>query len=64
VTTGTSRLPDDIFQRLKQPAASSGLSLNKLMEGVGTAAVAAHAAKADRGAGLDVLDRLDQQDRS
>jgi predicted transcriptional regulator len=73
MTTITLRLPDDTCQRLKQLASSRGLSLNKLMEELGTAAVAAHdaevrfraiAARADRGAALAVLDRLDRQDQS
>ena len=41
----TLRLPDDTCQRLKQLAASRGISLNKLMEELGTAAIAAHDAE-------------------
>jgi predicted transcriptional regulator len=71
MTTVTLRLPDDTCQRLKQLAASRGISLNKLMEELGTAAVAAHdaevrframAAGADRERALAVLDRLDELD--
>lgn len=61
-------LPDDTAQRLKQLAASRGVSLNKLMEELGTTALAAHdaetrfrtaAAGADRQKALDILARLD-----
>lgn len=38
MSTVTLRLPDDTCQRLKQLAASRGMSLNKLMEELGTAA--------------------------
>jgi len=71
--TITLRLPDDTCLRLKQLAASRGISLNKLMEELGVAAVAAHdaetrfhalAAGADRAKALAVLDRLDADDRS
>ncbi|MDR3537569.1 MAG: ribbon-helix-helix protein, CopG family [Acetobacteraceae bacterium] len=67
----TLRLPDDTCDRLKQLAASRGISLNKLMEELGTAAIAAHdaetrframAAGADRARALAVLDRLDALD--
>ena len=68
MSTVTLRLPDDTAQRLKQLAASRGISLNKLMEELSTAAIAAHdaetrihalAAGADRDKALAVLDRLD-----
>lgn len=71
MTTVTLRLPDDTCQRLKQLAASRGISLNKLLEELGTAAIAAHdaevrframAAGADRERALAVLDRLDATD--
>ena len=71
--TVTLRLPDDTCQRLKQLAASRRISLNKLMEELGTAAIAAHdaetrfqamAAHADRGKALKILDRLDAEDRA
>jgi hypothetical protein len=42
MTTLTIRLPEDTSLRLKQLAASRGMSLNKLMEELGTAALAAH----------------------
>jgi predicted transcriptional regulator len=73
MTTVTLRLPDDTCQRLKQLAASRGMSLNKLMEELGTAAIAAHDAEmrfrsmgagADRDRALAVLDRLDALDRA
>jgi predicted transcriptional regulator len=69
----TLRLPDDTCERLKQLAASRGISLNKLMEELGTAALAAHdaetrframAAGADRERALAVLERLDALDRA
>ncbi|MEN2979664.1 ribbon-helix-helix protein, CopG family [Tistrella bauzanensis] len=71
MSTLTIRLPDDTAQRLKQLAASRGVSLNKLMEELGTTALAAHdaeirfraaAADADRQGALDILDRLDEAD--
>ena len=69
----TLRLPDDTCERLKQLAASRGVSLNKLMEELGTAALAAYdaetrfravAAGADRERALGVLERLDAVDRA
>ncbi len=72
MSTVTLRLPDDTAERLKQIAKSRGISLNKLMEELGTAAVAAHdtevrfralAAGANRKRALAVLDRLDEVDR-
>ena len=71
MTTVTLRIPDDTCQRLKQLASSRGVSLNKLMEELGTAAVVAHdseirfktaGARANPAAALAVLDRLDRQD--
>ena len=72
MTTLTIRLPEDTTLRLKQLAASRGISLNKLMEELGTAALAVHdaetrfrlmAAASDRNAALDILTRLDERDR-
>ena len=72
MTTLTIRLPEDTSQRLKQLAASKGISLNKLMEELSTAALAAYdaetrfrivAATADRQAALSILARLDGLDR-
>jgi predicted transcriptional regulator len=69
----TLRIPDDTCRRLKQLAASRGISLNKLMEELGIAAIAAHdaetrfhamAAGADRDRARAVLDRLDATDRA
>jgi len=40
MTTLTIRLPEDTTLRLKQLAASRGISLNKLMEELGTSALA------------------------
>jgi hypothetical protein len=69
----TIRLPDDTSLRLKQLAVSRGISLNKLIEELSTAALAAHdaetrfhvlAAGADRNAALDILARLDELDGS
>ncbi len=73
MTTVTLRLPDDTCQQLKQLAASRRIILNKLMEELGTAAVAAHDAEvrfrtlasgANRDRALAVLDRLDDLDRA
>jgi predicted transcriptional regulator len=73
MTTLTVRLPDDTSLRLKQLAASRGMNLNKLIEELSTAALAAHdtetrfralAARADRNAALDILARLDELDHS
>jgi len=72
MTTLTIRLPEDTTQRLKQLAASRGISLNKLMEELGTAALAVHdtetrfrlmANAGDRKAALEILARLDERDR-
>ncbi len=72
MTTLTIRLPEDTSQRLKQLAASKGISLNKLMEELSTAALAAYdaetrfrvmAAAADRQSALNILARLDALDR-
>jgi len=72
MTTLTIRLPDDTSQRLKQLAASRGMSLNKLFEELSTAALAAYdtetrfrmlAASADRNEALTILARLDELDR-
>ncbi len=71
MTTLTIRLPEDTTLRLKQLAASRGISLNKLMEELGTAALAVHDAETrfqlmansgDRQAALEILARLDQRD--
>jgi predicted transcriptional regulator len=73
MTTLTIRLPDDTSLRLKQLASSRGISLNKLIEELSTAALAAYdaetrfrtlAASADRNAALDILARLDALDHS
>jgi|307.fasta_scaffold1410573_2 predicted transcriptional regulator len=73
MTTLTIRLPDDTSLRLKQLAASRGMSLNKLFEELSTAVLASYdaetrfrtlAAGADRNAALDILARLDELDRS
>jgi hypothetical protein len=67
----TLRLPDDTCQRLKQLAASRGISLNKLLEELSTAAIVSHdtelrfaraASAANRERALAVLDRLDAAD--
>ncbi len=72
MTTRTIRLPEDTTLRLKQLAASRGISLNKLMEELGTAALAVHdtethfrlmADLGDRKAALGILARRDERDR-
>lgn len=69
MTVLTLRLPDDTGERLKRLAGVRGMSLNKLLEELSTAALAAHdaevrfrlaASSADRAAALAVLDRLDR----
>ncbi len=71
MTTLTIRLPDDTTLRLQQLAASRGISLNTLMEELGTAALAGHdtetrfrlmAHAGDRKAALDILARLDERE--
>jgi len=71
MTTLTIRLPEDTSLRLKQLAASRVISLNKLIEELSTAALAAHDAEtrfrvlavgADRSVALDILARLDELD--
>jgi predicted transcriptional regulator len=72
MSTLTIRLPDDTCQRLKRLASSRGVSLNKLMEELGTAALATYdaetrfaamAAGADTHKALEILARLDANDR-
>jgi len=73
MSTLTIRIPDDTCRRLKQLAASRGVSINKLLEELSTAALAAHdtevrfnllAAGADRTKAVAILDRLDRNDVS
>jgi hypothetical protein len=73
MSTVTLRLPDDTAARLKQIAKAPGVGMNKLMEELGTAAVAAPdtaihfrtlAASANPKRALSVLDRLDELDRT
>ncbi len=72
MTTLTIRLPEDTTLRLKQLAASRGISFNKLMEELGTAALAVHDAETrfrlmaqagNREGALEILARLDEADR-
>ena len=72
MTKLTIRLPEDTTLRLKQLAASRGISLNKMMDELATTALAVHdaetrfrlmAAAGDRNAALDILARLDERDR-
>ncbi len=72
ISTLTIRLPDDTCHRLKQLAASRGVSLNELMKELSMAALAVHdaetrfaarAAGADRVKSLEVLARLDIGER-
>ena len=71
MSTLTIRLPDDTAQRLKILARSRGLSINKLVEEMGTQALAAFdaearfrgaAARANEKKALTILDKLDAQD--
>jgi hypothetical protein len=68
---GTVRLLAGTAQRLAQIAASRGISLNTLMEKLGTAALAVHDGEArfrlmgnagEREAAVDILARLDERD--
>jgi hypothetical protein len=68
MSTLTIRLPDDASQRPQPLAASRGMSVNKLIEELGAAAIAAHdtearflapAATANRDRALALLARLD-----
>ncbi len=68
MSTLTIRLPDDTCHRLKQLAASRGVSLNKLIEELSTAALATHdaetrfaalAAGADKEKAMGTFARLD-----
>ncbi len=70
MATMTIRLPDDKHERLKQLAASRGISLNKLIEEFSTQAITesdAHtrfqlrAARGNPQRGLEILDKLDEQ---
>jgi predicted transcriptional regulator len=70
MSTLTIRLPDDTAERLKSLAHQRGLSVNKLVERMAHEALTAFdtetrfrafAAKADRKAALDILDRLDDK---
>jgi predicted DNA-binding protein len=60
VSTLIIRLPDDRAQRLKVLAKTCGLSINKLVEQLNVHALAAtgHVSRA-----LEMLDRLDAEDR-
>jgi plasmid stability protein len=71
MSTLTIRLPDDTCDRLRQLAASRGVSVNKLVEELSTAALATHDAEirfrtmagaANKHAALEVLARLDASD--
>jgi len=68
MATMTIRLPDDKHERLKQLAASRGISLNKLFEEFSTQAIAEsdaytrfqiRAAQGNAKRGLNTLDKLD-----
>ena len=71
MSTLNIRLQQDTSERLKRLAASRGVSVNKLIEELSTAALAAHdaetrfrafAAQADRVRALKILDRRDIAD--
>jgi len=68
MATLTIRLPDDKHERLKEPAQSKGISVNKLIEEVSTVALTefdaytrfkAMATAGDPERGLKLLDKLD-----
>ena len=71
MSTLTVRLPDGTHARLKQMAKARGVSVNKLVEEMATAALAAHdaevrfrllASRGDPKRALALLDRLDSRD--
>lgn len=73
MSTLTIRLPDDTAERLKKLARARGISVNKLMEEMSTQALAAFdaetrfqamAARGNTEKALDILDRLDQDDKT
>lgn len=72
MSTLTIRMPDNTHARLRDLARGRGLSVNKLIEEMAVAALAAHdaevrfrlmAARGDARRGLAILDRLDAQER-
>ncbi len=72
MATMTIRIPDDKHDRLKQLAASRGMSLNKLFEEFSTQAIAEsdaytrfqiRAARGNAQRGLDALEKLDRHFR-
>ena len=72
MTTLTIRLSGDTARRLKALASSRGISLDNLMEEVSEAALTAYdaearfkamAAKGNPSAALEILGRLDRNDR-
>lgn len=72
MSTLTIRMPDDTHARLRELARSRGLSVNKLIEEMTTATLAAHdaevrfrlmAARGNPKRALALLDRLDAMDR-
>jgi hypothetical protein len=73
MTTLTIELPDDTYRQLQDLAAARGVSLDQLIETLGSAALAAHAvegrfrslaSEADPGRALAVLDRLDRAEQA
>ncbi len=73
MSTLTIRLPEDTARRLKALASARGVSLNKLIEELSTAALSAYdaetrftamAARSDRDAALKILERLDRHDNA
>jgi predicted transcriptional regulator len=73
MSTLTIRLPEDTARRLKALASARGVSLNKLMEELSTAALASYdaetrframAAKGNRDTALEIFARLDREDEA
>jgi hypothetical protein len=71
MSTLTIRMPDDTHDRLRDLARTRGVSINKLIEEVATATLAAHdaevrfrlmAARGNPRKALALLDRLDADD--
>jgi hypothetical protein len=72
MSTLTIRMPDTTHARLRDLARVRGVSINKLIEEMATATLAAHdaevrfrllAARGNAKRGLDILDRIDDADR-
>ncbi|PPQ39773.1 toxin-antitoxin system HicB family antitoxin [Rhodopila globiformis] len=73
MTTLTIELPEETYRQLRDLATARGMSLDRLIESLGSAALAAHAvegrfralaSEAHTGHALEVLDRLDRAEQT